>query len=931
MCLALLHGCSSNQESSGPTLADIDTASPREYQRKKSKPNNKDVSATAPELKKKSREDIRKAYRSYVEKAASNDTSRQKALTRLAQLELELSDSLKSETDTEDSDLDISQSLKRTISLLETTLRDYPDAKNNDTVMYQLAQAYDRAGRYSDSIATLEILASKYNRSPYYPEAQFRIGEAVFARGDYIAAEDAYTEVILSPSSEKFYEKSLFKRGWTRYKQQLYAEALNDYVDAVEFHQFEPYKNLTASEKSQFSEYFRAIGLAFSYTYGQLSIDQFFASRNNFPYLYLTYSTVSDIFLAQKRFSDAAKILTEFSNSNRLNPNAPDADQKIIAAWREGGFTSKVFASIEQYYTRYQPGANYWKNIADETTLKDSQNKMREYLTQVSSYHHDRYQNKSKAPDFERANLWYSRYLKHFSAYANKDNIYALYAELLMRAKQKQGALKYFALAAYDDDIVLDKKAAYSTIVLTSDLVAETTSEQGKTKWLDQHLKFALRFIELYPTDARSESIAKNAAERAYTSKQYDRTITIANFIPDAASSRTHHAVDQLKARAYLETAQYPDAEAVFMELLDSPITTRKQAGKFRDSIALSIYRQAELAKKDGAEDLALSNFTRIVKIAPHSELASTGLYDAVAMSMQNKSWNQAIVLIQEFQARYPKHKFAKDVSKKLSVAYLNSDQKGKAAQEFEKIAKFENNLEVKMAAQWQAAQLYQTKNDVDGAIRAFRDYAHTYQKPYAQNLEAMYTLSELYKKKGDYQKRYFWQNKIQKSDQRATKGEKTDRTTYIASTTILDLANQQKREYQRRKLVEPIALNLKRKKSSMQASVKLYGKASSYGVQTITTESTHAIGDIYRDFSQSLLDSERPKNLNDDELEQYEILLEDQAFPFEEKAIEFYETNLSRTAENTYDKWIGKSFKELETLFPVRYQRKGKVDAYRE
>ncbi|VAW26217.1 TPR domain protein, putative component of TonB system, partial [hydrothermal vent metagenome] len=77
------------------------------------------------------------------------------------------------------------------------------------------------------------------------------------------------------------------------------------------------------------------------------------------------------------------------------------------------------------------------------------------------------------------------------------------------------------------------------------------------------------------------------------------------------------------------------------------------------------------------------------------------------------------------------------------------------------------------------------------------------------------------------------------------------------------------------------------------------------------------------------LLSSERPLGLNNDELEQYEILLEDQAFPFEEKAIEFFEVNLSYIKDGLYDSWIQKSRHQLMILFPAKYQRQAKTDAY--
>ena len=114
-----------------------------------------------------------------------------------------------------------------------------------------------------------------------------------------------------------------------------------------------------------------------------------------------------------------------------------------------------------------------------------------------------------------------------------------------------------------------------------------------------------------------------------------------------------------------------------------------------------------------------------------------------------------------------------------------------------------------------------------------------------------------------------------------------------------------------------------------MQTAINLYGRASSYGVSETTTESTYAIANIYRDFSKALLESERPKNLNKQELEQYKILLEDQAFPFEDKAIEFLETNMGQVKNGIYDEWIQKSLVKLKELFPTRYNRETKLDDY--
>jgi len=69
-------------------------------------------------------------------------------------------------------------------------------------------------------------------------------------------------------------------------------------------------------------------------------------------------------------------------------------------------------------------------------------------------------------------------------------------------------------------------------------------------------------------------------------------------------------------------------------------------------------------------------------------------------------------------------------------------------------------------------------------------------------------------------------------------------------------------------------------------------------------------------------MNSERPASLADEEIEQYDILLEEQAFPFEEQAIDIFSANVMRTADGIYDDWVRKSFTRLAQLMPARYAK---------
>jgi hypothetical protein len=67
---------------------------------------------------------------------------------------------------------------------------------------------------------------------------------------------------------------------------------------------------------------------------------------------------------------------------------------------------------------------------------------------------------------------------------------------------------------------------------------------------------------------------------------------------------------------------------------------------------------------------------------------------------------------------------------------------------------------------------------------------------------------------------------------------------------------------------------------------------------------------------------SERPDSLTEEELEQYDILLEEQAFPIEEQAINIFGANADRAAEGIYDQWVRKSFARLAELMPARFAK---------
>jgi TolA-binding protein len=216
-------GCSST-ENKPSTLRDIDMQETRK--------NSSPVF-----VKPKSEAEIQKAYSEYLNSASAKEIGRHAAMGRLAELEMARFDTAQAPTGSLQSvsaeDLQFRESTQKTIKLLNRSIEEYPDAKDNDKVLYQLARSYERLGDQSQAIAALRRLAQQFPKSGYYAEAQFRLGEFAFVSGDYLTSESAYSEVIFAAENNEFLEKAFVKRGWSRYKQRLFELAIEDYVKAI--------------------------------------------------------------------------------------------------------------------------------------------------------------------------------------------------------------------------------------------------------------------------------------------------------------------------------------------------------------------------------------------------------------------------------------------------------------------------------------------------------------------------------------------------------------------------------------------------------------------------------------------------------------------------------------------------------------------------
>jgi tetratricopeptide (TPR) repeat protein len=316
---------------------------------------------------------------------------------------------------------------------------------------------------------------------------------------------------------------------------------------------------------------------------------------------------------------------------------------------------------------------------------------------------------------------------------------------------------------------------------------------------------------------------------------------------------------------------------------------------------------------------------------------------DTAVALLSLKEWDAAAATLEGFRRQHPNHPLQADVAPKLALAYMEAGKAGPAAAEFERVAATAQDPALARGAQWQAAELrhkaWMAAADkapprsseraplLATAIKSWERYLQAWPQPAEPAVQARWQLAQLTRQDKQLPRSTAWLRAVEAADREAGDA-RTPVTRSLGGQATLILSEPLLEAYKKVPLIEPLAKQLKLKKAKMDEVLKAYAQASEAGVADVTTAATFQTAALYQDFAKAMMGSQRPKGLKKLELEQYNVLLEEQAFPFEEKAIALHETNARRTAQGLWDENVRKSLAELARLKPVRYAKVERGDA---
>jgi tetratricopeptide (TPR) repeat protein len=822
---------------------------------------------------------------------------------------------------------------REAIAIYGRILRDHPYYVRNDQVLYQMARAYDELGEIEQAMLIMDRLVSEFPRSRFIDEVHFRQGEFYFVRRKFLDAEDAYGAIISLGKTSEFYELARYKMGWSLYKQELYEDALDHYLALLDFKVEQGYDFDTAGataveveEERRVADTFRVVSLAFSNLGGADTLRDYFAANGHRGYESRVYQNLAEFYVEKLRFNDAAEVYASFVDQNPLHLSAPQFSMRVTEVYAAGGFPQLVVESKKDFARRYGLASAYWQNFAIDE-MPDVRDFLKTNLQDLAQHYHALYQDPElldhQPLNYAEAQQWYKAFIQSFPADDETPSINYRLADLHL----EQGA---FALAAraYEHTAYAYPEheqapaAGYAAVFAHRELLAAAPADKQQ-EVLRATIASSLKFADTFPAHEEAAPVLGRAADDLYGLRDYEEAITAGQQLVEVhadADITLRRRAWTVISHSHFDLARYDAAEVSYLQVLELLDEDTEEGTEITEALAASIYQQGTIARDSGDHAAAAEHFLRVKHLAPAASLRPEAEYDAAASLVSLAAWGDAARVLNDFRSTHEGHELQGEVTKQLALVYREAGRHSSAAQEYRRVADAADNADQRSEALLLAAELFVQAGETDAALQAYRDFVNEFSEPFELNIETRQTIAKLVKPHG--RDAYF--NELQTIVALdADAGERrTDRTRYLAAHAALELSAPAFEHFADMKLVLPFEESLREKQSRMDSAMAVMEGLVAYEVADVTAAATFYIAEIYRNFSAALMASQRPEGLSEIELAEYDMVLEEEAYPFEERAIEVHEANLELLRGGAHNTWVEHSLQALSALNPARYDK---------
>ena len=802
---------------------------------------------------------------------------------------------------------DVVPDFTQAIRAYNRVIEKFPQHPLTEDALYGLAYCYTEQGDPDRAADGYARLITAFPSTRYSVEINMRLGEYYFTMEDLTRAIAHYQYVVDSGEPE-YTERALYKLGWCYYNLDRYSEAIDSFFSILDINDA-----ASISVDSLANESMDIIARSYAEYGGTPALVRRMRTRPEDPYASSIMYKLAELYRERSFFPEAIGTFRTYIERFPSGADMPEVLRHMHETYHIRGDTLASLELSETFKEHIGPGTR-WYEKATVPRREQAVSLILDNLEAAANRRRARSQAEGREAELTLA-------LKDLT----------VYEEVIGgNSPCRIGYLKGIVLTELDlfseavktlNDIAVENRCtdlAEQAILASTDYQISIYEKSG-TVDLPIFGSTVNILSELFPDNPATPKAVLALGQMTLNSGDLSGArshflLLIRRYAAGPESDRARLLI----ARTFFKEADYTQAAAWFRESWKetSDEAIREEAHRLH---VYSLFKRAEELSIKGSATEAAEQFEEIYRQFPAADVAQVSLYNAGKLYRSIGLERRATSLFETLAATYTDSEFASEALQ-MSVFILEALGDPIRAGDDSMVLAARSSGEKRGAALLKAAQLYSAGNAPGRSASSRSVYIEEFTEPVEELSRQLFLLGLDLEEVGDWGSALDAYNRnvaLQKREQR------NQEVTSFAARSQLRIAERSFIRYNDYHITPPVDETVVRKRELLQDVIREFVAAGNYRTADVITASNFFIGRALELFNKDIMSSPKPVGLSDSEMEEYNLLLQEMAFPFEAKALEAYRVNIQRSVKLEFlDPWIEKSFERMADLAPWSYLR---------
>lgn len=869
------------------------------------------------------------------------------------------------------------------LELYVELLEEHPQFAHRDAVLYHVGMIlFDDAD--PAALGHLEELVSKFPASNYAQEAHLRLGDDRFDAKDFAGALPYY-EAAAGGGEPEHAAIALYKAGWSHFNQDAFDASARSFRRLLDL--YEKHKDAARTTDLR-DEGERHLVEALARAGGASAFATLFVEQGGRPYEERVLDGLGALLRRFSLFDEAAATDSLWLARWPESPTSLSAAQRWVQMIERAEDADRARDRWLALAPKFRRDAAWWRANEGDSLRAEADEFARGAYVAAAVHEHRKARDTQERADWRRAKGLYEEVLAGWPEHGGAPSHHYYAGEAAAALEEYESALRHFATAAESDTASFRTDAAFQGIAVrdtwyeaeratmpaalaarattpttaatgAADSAASTAGPDSLARPLIESID---AFVAAWPADERGADLLWRKANVARTHEWHE--VAAAGF---GALLRTYPAderalpASQLRAQTFYDLEDFPAAAGAYVD------ARRLALAAGQDSLAAELAPLVPHCHFKEAERLAAADpndagtwapkFEEVAERWPEWEHAEDALYRAGLGFAAAGQAPDAVRAWTTLGQRWPEGEYARDAALNIAQAWQKEDRPAAAARAFERFSERFAEDDDASAALLDAADLYAKAGDETEAERLRTRYLERFPEDVDMGFEILGTRAEKALEAVGPDRPL--STLLAGATVGTAAGEKVgagaagsagaapfsatgadavaryltlaDANPELADRSLLARVQFLRGEeafdsYRRKRISQPLEPSIAQKKSLLENVLQEYRTCAELGVAPWNRAAATRVGECLVGFGDALMESERPADLNGDDLLAYEEVLEEQSWEFFDRGEEAW-AELIRQASESDDEWVARAKQLLWPRVAQRFVHRPEVE----